>query len=153
MVFSPLLRVLVLHMQNAAQCPLAVGLGCRRGCSVEALSSLLLKALACAGKTLGDVAALASIDAKANEPGLLELAERLGCPLFFFGASELAGQAPYLTHRSAQSFAATGCHGVAESAARLLAERLFSQPIEWVLTRQHSPTATVAIASGVATHG
>lgn len=140
-------------VQKSASSLLTIGLGCRRGCSSEALRALLTTALAGVGKTLDDVAALATIEPKALEPGLLELAAQIGKPLYAFTAAELAGQEAYLTHRSAKAFAATGCHGVAESAARLLAERLQGAPITWVVTRQHSATATLAIAQGMARSG
>lgn len=140
-------------MQKAASPTLMIGLGCRRGCSGEALRVLLASALASAGQTLDNIAALATIELKAHESGLLELAAQLKKPLYFFTAAELAGQEAYLTHRSAQAFAATGCHGVAESAAHLLAERLQRAPINWVVTRQHTATATLAIAQGTAHDG
>ena len=96
---------------------LVVGLGCQRGCEVHSLLALLDSALAEAGIERSRVTALASIDRKRDEPGLLALAQRLNLPLQCLSAEQLVDYEHRLSHRSALAFAHTGCYGVAESAA------------------------------------
>jgi cobalt-precorrin 5A hydrolase len=123
-----------------------VGFGCRQGCPTERLAALLDKALADQGWRRDEVFALASIAAKAAEPGLLALAAELGCELRVFSTVQLATQAEGLTHRSARVFALTGCHGVAESAALFLATQLGQGPALLRVARQANAWATLAIA-------
>ncbi|EJT84683.1 putative cobalamin biosynthesis protein cobE [Pseudomonas putida S11] len=54
------------------------GFGCRRGCPADTLEILLRQALATQGLALADLQGIASISLKADEPGLQQLAERLG---------------------------------------------------------------------------
>ncbi|NBA97427.1 cobalamin biosynthesis protein [Pseudomonas sp. R5(2019)] len=123
------------------------GLGCQRGCPADALGNLLEQALKAAGLTPANLAGLASIDLKREEPGLLALARQLDVPLFFFSADQLNAFEPMLSHRSAIAFARTGCHGVAESAALALARQCFGTPPRLIGARQKITQATVALAS------
>ena len=125
---------------------LVVGLGCQGGCSVEALLALFNEALAGAGIDPRHISALASIDRKQDEPGLLALAASLGLPLKFFSAQQLASHEAQLSHRFAVAFAHTGCHGIAESAALALATQLAQRPARLLINRQKSPQATFALA-------
>ena len=68
---------------------LVVGLGCQRGCDVDTLLGLFDSALAEGGVERQRVTALASIDRKQNEPGLLALARLLDLPLQCFSAGQL----------------------------------------------------------------
>ena len=130
---------------------LVVGLGCRTGCPADHLGALLLGVLQAHCLRADDILALASLDQRANEPGLLELARQLNRPLTVLSADELAPLADRLSHRSARVFAETGCHGVAESAALALADRLAARPATLLVTRQQSRLATVAIAEAFPT--
>lgn len=132
--------------QLAPSGSLMVGFGCRQGCPTERLATLLDAALAAQGWRREDVFALASIEAKAAEPGLLALAAELHCELRVFSTLQLATQAEWLTHRSARVFALTGCHGVAESAALFLATQLGQKPGLLRVARQANAWATLAIA-------
>ena len=67
-----------------------LGIGCRRGKGKEEIRAFVSACLAEAGISLGEVSALASIDLKAEEEGLLALARELGVPFFTFTASLLA---------------------------------------------------------------
>lgn len=69
---------------------LVVGMGCNSGTDVEHLHALLREALAGAGLAAESVAALTTIDAKAGEIGLLQLAARLRLHLRPFPAATLA---------------------------------------------------------------
>ncbi len=66
-----------------------VGVGCRRGTSLERILEALERALAKASVFLEEVRLLASVDIKANEEGLLQAASELGLPLRFIPAEEV----------------------------------------------------------------
>jgi cobalt-precorrin 5A hydrolase len=125
---------------------LVVGLGCQRGCDVDTLHELFNASLEAQGIECQRVTALASIDRKRDEPGLLALAKILDLPLLFFSAGQLAIYEARLSHKSAIAYAQTGCHGIAESAALALAEHLAQRPARLLITRQKNAQATFALA-------
>jgi cobalt-precorrin 5A hydrolase len=125
---------------------LVVGLGCQRGCDLHTLLSLFDTALAEGGIERQSITALASIDLKRDEPGLLTLSRLLGLPLQCFSAEQLAVYEDRLSHKSAVAFTHTGCHGVAESAALALAEYLANAPARLLITRKKNAQATFALA-------
>jgi cobalt-precorrin 5A hydrolase len=125
---------------------LVVGLGCQRGCPVSTLRALLDQALQAHNIALHQIKALASIDLKRGEPGLLELAEQLALPLMYFSSEELEVYKPQLSHHSDIAFERTGCYGVAESAALALAEQLTQAPAKLLISRQKYAQATLALA-------
>ena len=125
---------------------LVVGLGCQRGCALHALLDLLDAALAEGGIERHRITALASIDRKQDEPGLLALAQALNLPLQCFSAAQLAAYEGRLSHRSAVAFTHTGCYGIAESAALALAEQLSGAPARLLIPRKKSARATLALA-------
>lgn len=131
---------------NSAVPTLVVGLGCQRGCPVSTLRALLDQALQAHRIELRQVKALASIDLKREEPGLIELAAQLALPLMYFSSEQLAGYQPQLSHRSDIAFERTGCYGVAESAALALAEQLAQAPAKLLISRQKYAQATLALA-------
>lgn len=96
---------------------LALGVGCERGCPVDDLYDLVMETLA--GQCLSPkaIACVSSIDLKADEAAVHELANRLGVPARFFDAATLEAEADRLVTPSDVVFAETGCHGVAEGAA------------------------------------
>jgi len=128
---------------------LVVGLGCQRGCPAATLQALLDQALQAHHIDLQAIQALASIDLKREEPGLLELAAQLALPLTFFSSAQLAAYEPQLSHRSEIAFERTGCYGVAESAALALAEYLTQSPAKLLISRQKYAQATFALASAL----
>ena len=125
---------------------LVVGLGCQRGCDVHALLGLFDAALAEGGIERDSINALASIDLKRDEPGILALAKVLNLPLQCFNAEQLATFEDRLSHKSDVAFAHTGCYGIAESAALALAEHLSGSPARLLITRQKTAQATFALA-------
>ena len=125
---------------------LVIGLGCQRGCPAGTLRALLEQTLLAHGIELHQVRALASIDLKRDEPGLLELAGQLGLPLTCFSAGQLAGYEQRLSHRSEIAFERTGCYGIAESAALALADQLGMTPAPLLIPRQRGPMSTLALA-------
>lgn len=80
-----LVPTVVLHPPS-----LVVGMGCNSGTDVDHLHDLLRSTLADAGLVEESVAALTTIDAKAGEIGLLQLAARLGLHLRPYPAATLA---------------------------------------------------------------
>ena len=124
---------------------LVAGLGCQRGCSADAMLELIESSLRVHDLELQDLTALASIDLKSNEPGLLDLARLLRLPLTVFNAQQLTSYEAQLTHRSLTAFEHTGCYGVAESAALALASR--SGPARLLIPRVKNQQATFALAS------
>jgi cobalt-precorrin 5A hydrolase len=125
---------------------LVVGLGCQRGCPASTLRALLDQALQAHQIELHQIKALASIDLKRDEPGLIELAAQLGLPIMFFSSEQLARYQPQLSHHSQIAFERTGCYGVAESAALALAELRAQAPVKLLITRQKYAQATLALA-------
>ena len=75
-------------MQLIPRC-IIVGMGCRRGKSYEQLKAFAVETLEELGLRRESVAALASIDVKKEEPGLVTLAADLGVPLLTFSAEQL----------------------------------------------------------------
>ncbi|MGW2204501.1 cobalamin biosynthesis protein [Streptomyces sp. NPDC001774] len=96
-----------------------VGVGARSGVSVDEVVCLVTEALREAGLTGSDVTALATLEARAAEPGIAGAAGRLGVPLRAYGAEELA--AVSVPHPSRAPLSATGTASVAEAAALLAA--------------------------------
>jgi len=105
-------RRLVYHPQRHV-----IGVGCARNADPEELWELVQDTLAEAGIAPGAVACVATIDLKADEPAMNEVARRLGVPLRLFAAAELEAETPKLANPSEVVFAEVGCHGVSEGAA------------------------------------
>jgi cobalt-precorrin 5A hydrolase / precorrin-3B C17-methyltransferase len=121
---------------------LALGIGCERGCSAEEIAALAYATLAEAGLVPGAIVAVASIELKRAEPGILALASALEVPARFFPAERLLAETEHLTERSEATFRATGCWGVAEAAALAAcgSERVLLVP------KRRSRRATCAVA-------
>ncbi|KAA0931546.1 precorrin-3B C(17)-methyltransferase [Streptomyces apricus] len=94
---------------------LVVGVGASKGAPVDEVLGLVEDALRDAGLSAKSVAELATVDAKAGEPGILGAAERLGVPLVTYPAAELAEVA--VPNPSDAPLAAVGTPSVAEAAA------------------------------------
>jgi len=126
--------------------PIALGLGCDRGTPATTLVWAVIDALASCGATLADVAAVASIDLKANESGLLELARWQGWTIRFYAAAELA--VVPVPHPSETVRKYTGTPSVSEAAALLAAgagmDRLIVEKLKY--RGPDGRNATVSIA-------
>jgi len=96
---------------------LVAGVGAGRGVAAAAVVGLVRSALADAGLSPHALGGLASVDAKAGEPGLVEAARVLGVELLTFSADALA--AVPVPNPSAAALAAVGTPSVAEAAAVL----------------------------------
>lgn len=96
---------------------LVVGVGASKGAPVDEVLGLVQDTLRDAGLSVKSVAEFATVDAKAEEPGILGAAERLGVPVVTYGAEELA--AVDVPNPSDAPLAAVGTPSVAEAAALL----------------------------------
>ena len=115
---------------------LVVGVGCSRGTGADEILSLLDSSLEEAALSKESVAALASIDVKGDEPGLLEAAERLGVPVRFHTAEMLSAMEP--PNPSEVVRGAVGTPSVAEAAVLVSGAEL-------VVEKRKSEMATVAV--------
>jgi cobalt-precorrin 5A hydrolase/precorrin-3B C17-methyltransferase len=115
---------------------LVAGLGCSRGAPAGEILGLLRASLAEAGLSEGSVAALASIEAKKDEAGLLKAAESLGIPVHFYSAERLA--AVSTPNPSSVVREAVGTPSVSEAAVLVSGAEL-------VLQKRKSAMATVAL--------
>lgn len=116
---------------------LVAGVGCSRAAGSDEILDLLNHSLEEAGLSKKSVAALASVDVKSDEPGMLEAAEKLGVPVRFYSAGELAEiEVP---NPSPVVESAVGTPSVAEAAA-------LAGGGELVVEKRKSEMATVAVA-------
>ncbi|MBI2322633.1 MAG: cobalamin biosynthesis protein [Chloroflexi bacterium] len=127
-----------------------VGLGCARGAATAEIERLVDEALRQANVAPQAVRAVATIDLKAEEPGLREVIARHGWPLVTYGAAELAA-VPGRYERSAMVERAVGTPAVAAPAAllaagagRLLLPKLRSKHVTAALARVPSRQARCA---------
>lgn len=104
------------HLHFAPQ-RVTLGVGAARNCPPGELAALVQAALAEARISPAAIAAMSTLDLKADEPAVIALAQALDLPLRLFAAPELEALTPRLATPSAVVFAEVGCHGVAEAAA------------------------------------
>jgi cobalt-precorrin 5A hydrolase/precorrin-3B C17-methyltransferase len=115
---------------------LVAGVGCSRGASADEILTLLKSSLHEAKLSMQSVAALASVDAKRDEAGLLEAAKKLGVGIHFHTANALS--AVDTPNPSEVVRAAVGTPSVAEAAVMVSGAEL-------VFQKRKSEMATVAV--------
>lgn len=125
---------------------LLLGVGCERGTSPEELLGLARTTFNAEGLAQASIAAVCSIDVKADEAAVHELAASLGVPARFFPAARLEQERQRLVNPSDVVFAEVGCHGVAEGAALAAA----GEGGELLVPKQKSPRATCAVGQAPA---
>ncbi|MEM7424089.1 MAG: precorrin-3B C(17)-methyltransferase [Pseudomonadota bacterium] len=121
---------------------IAIGVGCARGCPPDELSALVDAALAGIDAHRDDLTGIFTIDLKADEAAILDLARDFDVPLRLFTAERLDREADRLLTPSDIVFKEVGCHGVAEAAALIAA----GPDARLAVPKQKSANATVAIA-------
>ncbi|MFD9603495.1 precorrin-3B C(17)-methyltransferase [Streptomyces sp. NPDC059970] len=134
-------RIVELGSQAAVLRPasLAVGVGASKGAPVEEVVGLIRDALHEAGLSPLSIVELVTVDAKADEPGLVAAASQLGVPLRTYAAEELAGiEVP---NPSGAPLAAVGTPSVAEAAALAAGGELL------VPKRKSNPVGRAAMAT------
>ncbi len=119
---------------------LVAGVGCNRNTSVDEMRRLLDDVLARFRLSPLSLKALASIDLKADENGLLQLAEQINRPLHFFSRQEL-NTVKTIQNPSVVVAKHVGVQSVCEAAAILGANRG-----KLIAPKQTTPNVTVAIA-------
>lgn len=80
------------HTLHLVPQDLILGMGCRSGVSEDALHQFVSETFEEQGWSTYRIRALASVDAKREEPGLIALAKRLGVPFLTYSAGQLAVQ-------------------------------------------------------------
>ena len=100
--------------------PLVVGIGCRKGVPVERIEAAVYHALGT--RVLSDVREVATIDLKADEPGLIEFCERHNLPLRVLAHATVA-QRPWVTQPSNWVRQNVGLDGVCEPCALIACAR------------------------------
>ena len=98
---------------------IALGLGCDRGPPAATIPQAITEALTACGAPLAAVAAVASIDLKADEAGLLQVAQEHSWTIRFYPAIELAAVAVPNPSETVRKY--TGTPSVSEAAALLAA--------------------------------
>ena len=128
---------------------LVVGLGCRRGVSVDKLNELLTNSFGEAGLSLLSISAFATAEIKQDEPGLLALSEKYGVPLYSYSVEELNNVFDnesdsawdFQLDRSEKAHSLLGVWGVSEPSSLLAADSY-----DLVMNKRKSECATVAAA-------
>ncbi|MCX5344373.1 precorrin-3B C(17)-methyltransferase [Streptomyces atratus] len=134
-------RIVELGAQAAVLRPasLAVGVGASKGAPPEEVVGLLVDALREAGLSPLSIAELVTVDAKADEPGIVAAASQLGVPLRTYAADELARiEVP---NPSGAPLATVGTPSVAEAAALAAGGELL------VPKRKSNPVGRAAMAT------
>ena len=116
---------------------LVAGVGASRGVTSDEVLGLIGEALAVGGLAKGSVTTLATVEAKADEEGIVEAARRGGWPLVAYPADRLA--AVPVPNPGAAALAAVGTPSVAEAAALVSGDVL-------MVPKRKSAMATVALA-------
>jgi cobalt-precorrin 5A hydrolase len=119
---------------------LVVGVGCNRGTSAMEIETVIHETLQNAFLAFASVGAIASIDAKQDEAGLLQFAEKYRLSCHFFSAAEL-NTINVPTPPSAAVQQAVGANGVCEPAALKA-----SADGRLLVTKKKSGNVTVAVA-------
>jgi cobalt-precorrin 5A hydrolase len=100
--------------------PLVVGIGCRKGVSAERIEAAVGQALN--GRLVREVREVATIDLKAEEPGLIQFCERNGLPLRVFARETVAARL-WVTQPSDWVRQNVGLAGVCEPCALIACTR------------------------------
>jgi cobalt-precorrin 5A hydrolase len=129
-------NLLILRPRN-----LVLGIGCNRGTAADEIRELLLATLRDARLCRESLRGLASIDLKADEPGLIALAQELGLPIEFFGREEINRVGDAVQTPSAMVEKHIGVKSVCEATAILS-----TRGGELVVPKRTTRNATVAIA-------
>ena len=119
---------------------LFVGLGCNRGTPAGEIRELLDRVLVRHALAPRSLAGFASVDLKADEAGIIEIADEFGLPLVFFAREQLAQVADIL-NPSATVEKYIGIPSVCEAAALLSAGSG-----KLIVPKQTTRNVTVAVA-------
>ena len=122
---------------------IALGIGCSRNAPAEDIDAVIAMALDATSLPAAAISVIATAYEKANEPGLVEAARRLGRPLLGIAARELAALSDLAVTRSERVQSLKGVPAVAETAALAAVGR----GARLILPRVANATAACALAS------
>ncbi|MFA6161940.1 MAG: cobalamin biosynthesis protein [Methylobacter sp.] len=100
--------------------PLVVGIGCRKNVTAEQIAAAVQQALG--ERQLNEVREIATIDLKANEPGLVEFCQQHDLPLRVLASATVAAR-PWVTKVSDWVQQNVGLPGVCEPCALIASTR------------------------------
>lgn len=137
---------LVVYTPPQADMKVALGIGCDSGTPLDTIARAVDAALQQAGVQASDVDAVGSIDLKAGEPGLLQLAAARGWHIRFYPAAELSAVAVPNPSEVVRKY--TGTPSVSEAAALLAAQTGMSRLLveKYKLRGPDGRNATVSVA-------
>lgn len=121
---------------------LAIGIGCERHAPADGLIQFVTDMLREADVSADAIAAIGTVDLKADEPCLKALSAHLQRDVRLFSPPELEAFTPHLPNPSDRVFKEIGCHGVAEASALGLAGR----DARFVVEKRRRGPYTCAIA-------
>lgn len=100
--------------------PLVLGIGCRKGVAMERIEAAVLKTLG--ERQLEEVREVATVDIKADEPGLIAFCEQHALPLRVIASAAVAAR-PWVTQPSEWVRQNVGLDGVCEPCALIASPR------------------------------
>ncbi|WP_419878603.1 cobalt-precorrin 5A hydrolase [Brevibacillus centrosporus] len=117
---------------------IVLGMGCNRGTSAEEIEAVIKETLDELQFSIKSVKALATIELKKDEAGLIAVCEKYGWPFVWYSPEQLNQAA--IEDPSETVFKYTGAYGVSEPAVKLYAgvEKL-------VLTKKKSGNTTISV--------
>ena len=118
---------------------LVVGVGCNRGTAAEEILELVRRVFDRERLSLRSIRNLTSIEAKADEGGILEAGRQLGRPVHFYSPQELEKVA--VPNPSQMVLAHMGVESVCEATALVSA-----QSSELIVVKQKTANVTLAVA-------
>ena len=124
---------------------ITLGVGCNRGTGADEIMEVIGRAFEAGGLSPLCLTAMASIDVKADEEGILEAAKRFGVPLSFYTKDQLSGTKG-LVNPSAAAMKHVGTVSVCEAAAIQVSKM---GPL--VVPKVKNANVTVALARAVST--
>jgi cobalt-precorrin 5A hydrolase len=98
--------------------PLIVGIGCRRGVSIQQIDAAITEALLAASRSRIEIREVATVDLKGNEEAIVQWCEQLGVHLRLIPRS-LIQERPWVTESSPLVYSQFGIEGVCEPCALL----------------------------------
>ena len=123
----------------------AIGMGCDRGCPLSFLQELYDRAM----ENIGNdalICAIASIELKSDEQGLITLAKTQSLAFQTYSKSELEKFENMLSEKSEIVYREVSVYGVAEAAALCAASKQTGNFSELVMTKHKNTRATIAVA-------
>lgn len=121
---------------------IAIGVGCERNTKPVELIRLVQGVIDEEGLARDSISGIYSLDLKADEPAMQELARWFNVPFRVFDAATLDAETPRMKNPSDVVFAEVGTHGVAEGAALAAA----GPDAELIVPKRKSERATCAFA-------